>query len=179
MAASFKIRFTLALAGSGRQAPARCVEVAAGDPLAAIARIVEHYAARGKTPRPYTIEIDGVWRKIEWREEIAQTIPGAPRRYHLTIIRPVVGAAIAAPIPIAIERPRWAGGVGAPPPVDKLARMGAMVEELAPTPSGPEAARIMADLRKALAQDASHRLEGRFKKLKALARAEGLWNRED
>ena len=65
-----------------------------------------------------------------------------------------------------------------PAPGAKLARIEAMAEAVASTPSGAEARRIVDGLRAALAADPAHRLEGRFKKLKALARTEGLWNGE-
>lgn len=64
---TFKLR--VSVAHGGRQHPAREVSVEAPTWQGAVVALAERYARRGRTARAYMVEIDGVWRKIEWTTE--------------------------------------------------------------------------------------------------------------
>ena len=107
----FKIRFTLSAPGTGlMQNPARCVEVQAPTADAAMARVNAQYAKKGRNPRLYAIEIDGVWRRIEMRAFADFSAISATSRPHPDFggMSPEIVAPIANPKPMEVERPEWA-----------------------------------------------------------------------
>lgn len=170
---TFPIRFTLTAPGApSHQNPARCAAVEAPSAKRALALLAAHYAARGRNPHIYAIAMEGRWRRVGRR-----AFRDGGRR-GLAGVAPEILGDLANPAPMRVETPPWAIGAQGPAPRDKLARIATLAAELAPTPSGAEAERLLAGLHAAIAADPAHRLEGRFKKMKALARAEGLWRPE-
>jgi hypothetical protein len=103
----FRIRFTLSPAsGGGRQNKARCVQVTSANAQDAVRRVTGHYAAKGRNPQVYAVEIDGEWRKIGTRRvlrPLASDLGGA-----LNGVDYEIGAVISRPSPIEVETPAWA-----------------------------------------------------------------------
>ena len=103
---TYQIRFNLAPAmGGSMQNPARCVAIEAATPDDALAKLINRYPERA--PRPYLIEVDGVWRKIEWASQI-ETL-AVHGKGALTSTVPMVGRSVRrAPVPMTAETPEWA-----------------------------------------------------------------------
>ena len=89
-------------------ASAQCIDIV---PLevntadAAIGRVHHHYAEKGRAPKVYAIEVDGIWRKVGFGQtHNVQTISGnmSGEGYE-------IGEAFRSPPkPLPVETPPWA-----------------------------------------------------------------------